>query len=189
MINTMNKKIIYTALIILFIIVSGYFFITNNQNQTVSPPKTSVQVFDGRNSTFTIDGKPITLVDGVSEVSIPNSSAKVIVHYFGNEAKGNLTNNGNDDVAFLVTQDTGGSGLFYYVVVAYKTFSGYKTTNAFLIGDRIAPQSTQIQSDARELYVNYAERKSGEPMTAQPSQGVTLVLKVTSDGVLKELMD
>ncbi|HEX8994048.1 MAG TPA: hypothetical protein VF803_02225 [Candidatus Paceibacterota bacterium] len=141
--------------------------------------------FDGRNSTFTIDGRSVTLVNGVSVVAIPGSSSTVTTRYFGNEATGNLTNNGNDDIAFLISQDTGGSGLFYYVVVAYKTADGYKTTNAFFVGDRIAPQSTHIQSDARELYVNYAERRPGEPMTAQPSIGVTKVLKVTQDGTLE----
>ena len=91
--------------------------------------------------------------------------------------------------AFLVTQETGGSGIFYYAVVALKTANGYKTTNAFFIGDRIAPQTTEINTSAKELYVNFAERKPGEPMTAQPSQGATLYLKVTPAGVLEGLMN
>jgi hypothetical protein len=85
----------------------------------------------------------------------------------------------------MITQSTGGTGLFYYVVVALKTKTGYTLTNAFLIGDRIAPQSNFIPKDSQELQVNYAERKPGEPMTAQPSQGATKILKVTSSGVLE----
>jgi hypothetical protein len=92
------------------------------------------------------------------------------------------------DTAFLVTQDRGGSGLFYFVVVALKTATGYTTTNAFLIGDRIAPQTTEINTSAQELYVNFAERNAGEPMTTKPSHGATLYLKVTADGVLEGLM-
>ena len=61
-------------------------------------------------------------------------------------------------------------------------------TNGFFIGDRIAPQTTQINSSAKELYVNYAERKAGEPFTTRLSQGVTKYLKVTSDGILEGLM-
>jgi len=38
------------------------------------------------------------------------------------------------------------------------------------------------------LRVNFAERKPGEPMTARPSMGVTLYLKVTPEGVLTGLM-
>jgi len=56
-------------------------------------------------------------------------------------------------------------------VVAIKTLDGYKTTNAFFIGDRIAPQSTYIDAAAMELRVNYAERKPDEPIGVGPSVG------------------
>ena len=39
-----------------------------------------------------------------------------------------------------------------------------------------------------EIQVNYAERKEGEPMSASPTEGATLLLKVTPDGVLEGLM-
>jgi hypothetical protein len=39
-----------------------------------------------------------------------------------------------------------------------------------------------------QLNVNYAARKPGEPMTAQPSEGKVLLLKVTNDGILEGLM-
>jgi hypothetical protein len=183
----MNKKIIF-GLLIIIIIFLGAFFVISLQNKNVPNIDTEKQIFDGKNSTFTINGQAITLTNGLSEISVPDSSSKITTRYFGNEARGNLTNNGSDDYAFIVTQDTGGSGIFYYVIVAYRTSEGYKTTNAFLIGDRIAPQSTHIQEDARELYINYAERKPGEPMTARPSQGATLTLKVTPNGILEGLM-
>ena len=129
------------------------------------------------------------MANGVSEIPVaPGSASTVTTRYFGNEARGYLNGDGLEDVAFLITQDGGGSGLFYYVVVALKTQDGYKTTNAFLIGDRIAPQSTDINTSAKELDVNFAERKAGEPMTTQPSVGATLVLKVTPEGVLEGLM-
>jgi hypothetical protein len=150
---------------------------------------TSPTAFDGANSTFTIDGTKITLVNGVSKVpAAPGSATMITTRYFGNEATGDLNKDGLADIAYLVTQDRGGSGMFYYAVVALKTPDGYKTTNAFLIGDRIAPQSTEIHADSGELHVNFAERKPNEPMTAQPSVGAVLVLKVTNDGVLTGLM-
>lgn len=108
--------------------------------------------------------------------------------YFGNEARGDLNGDGLEDVAYLITQDGGGSGTFYYAVVALKTAEGYKNTNSFFIGDRIAPQSTYIPINSRELQVNYAERRPGEPMSTVPSVGATLFLKVTDAGVLEGLM-
>lgn len=170
---------------------AGAFFL-NTQNGpddagTPTPPRQST--FDGKNATFTIDGKTVTLIQGVSRLPTVSGSASVVTtRYFGNESTGDLNGDGLADVAFLVTQETGGSGLFYYVVVALKTATSYKTTNAFFIGDRIAPQTTEIHPDSRELYVNFAERKPGEPMTADPTVGATLLLAVTPDGVLEGLM-
>jgi hypothetical protein len=183
----MNKKILLSIVAVVILGFGIYLFVINStgpQNTLVTSQHNS-QTFDGKNATFAIDGKSVTLVNGISEMPIPDSSAKIVTHYFGNEATGDLVAPGSGDMAFLVTQETGGSGVFYYVVVAMKTQNGYKTTNAFFIGDRIAPQSTHIQSDARELTVNYAERKPNEPMTAQPTVGATLVLKVTPGGVLE----
>ncbi len=188
----MNKKTLAFLIIAVVIVVAGGFFYVFDQSRIkpvaikIDPSKA---IFDGKNTSFTIDGTIVNLANGVSEVSVaPGSATKITTRYFGNEAKGDLNGDGLDDVAFLISQDTGGSGLFYYVVVALKTSAGYRTTNAFLIGDRIAPQSTEINSSAKELNVNFAERKAGEPMTAQPSVGATLVLKVTTDGVLEGVM-
>jgi tryptophan-rich sensory protein len=160
-------------------------------NQPSTPPQHTpvATMFDGKNSTFTIDGIPVTLVNAISVVpNGPHSSARTTTRYFGNEATGDLTGDGLSDTAFIVTRDTGGSGTFYYVVVAIQTATGYRYTNAFFIGDRIAPQSTYIPTDSRELHVNYAERRPGEPFTANPSVGATLLLKVTPEGVLEGLM-
>ena len=146
-------------------------------------------VFDGENSSFVIDGKTIALHNGIYSVpAAPGSASMDTVRYFGNEAAGDLNGDGYPDVAFLVTEDSGGSGLFYYAVVALGSVTGYKTTNAFFVGDRIAPQSTEINASAQELRVNFAERKQGEPMSTPPSVGATLFLKVTPEGVLEGLM-
>ena len=171
-------------LIIAFAIIAVSIY-ASLASRTSPPSPPSPASFDGKNVTFMVNGKPVTLVNGVSDVPIPNSSAKIVTRYFGNEATGDLTGDGAADVAFLITQQTGGSGTFYYVVVAIKTTGSYRTTNAFFLGDRIAPQSTEIRSG--QLLVNYATRKPGEPMTAQPSQGVTKTLKVSSVGVLESL--
>jgi hypothetical protein len=187
----MKKTTLIGFVFVLALIVAGIAFLAwkTAEAPVITSPSAEQEAFDGRNATFTIDGEPVTLVNGVSEVPAASGSAsKVITRYFGNEAVGDLNGDGLKDTAFLVTQDSGGSGLFYYAVVAIKKADGYKTTNAFLIGDRIAPQSTYIPVNSRELQVNYAERKPGEPMTAEPSIGTTLLLKVTSEGVLEGLM-
>jgi hypothetical protein len=175
------KKIL--TIILAVFVIAGIVFWT----QKKEPVQVQNQAqFDGKNSTFSIEGQTITLTNGVSEVeAAPGSAAKITTKYFGNEAKGDLNGDGLEDTAFLITQETGGSGLYYYVVVAMLTPNKYVYTNAFLIGDRISPQSTEIHSDSQELHVNYAERKPGEPYTTYPSQGAALILKVTSGNVLE----
>ena len=184
------KKIVLIGLFIIFVGVCIFIDIKKVSFleflTTKNTPDQSI--FDGRNSSFTIDGVKVILKIGISEIKIVDSASKIITRYFGNESYGDLNGDGLEDVAFLITQETGGSGIFYYAVVALKTATSYKTTNAFFIGDRIAPQTTEINTSAKELYVNFAERKPSEPMTTQPSQGATLYLKVTPAGVLEGLM-
>lgn len=150
---------------------------------------TTAFTFDPKNTTYTIEGQSVTLINGVSEVeSAPGSASKTVTRYFGNEAYGDVDGDDDNDLVFLITQSSGGTGTFYYAAVAYRTSSGYKLTNTFFVGDRIAPQSTEIKEDAQEIHINFAERKKGEPMTAEPSVGAVLLLKVTPEGVLEGLM-
>lgn len=145
--------------------------------------------FDAGNSTFTLGGQPVSLKNGVSSIpSAPGSASSTTTRYIGHQGRGDLNNDGEEDVAFMVTQDGGGSGLFYYAVAAIKTADGYKTTNGFPIGDRIVPQSITIPRNSNELQVNFADRKPGEPMSTPPSVGRVLLLKVTPQGVLEGLM-
>ena len=145
---------------------------------TSAPAQTPVQnAVDYKNATYMIEGQPVTLVDGRAETpAAPGSASVVVTQYFGNEATGDLNGDGLADVAFLLTQNSGGSGTFYYATAAIKTADGYKGTDAVLLGDRVAPQTTEIRDG--KLIVNYVERRAGEPMTTRPSMGKSLYLKL-----------
>ncbi|MEK7170071.1 MAG: hypothetical protein AAB767_02185, partial [Patescibacteria group bacterium] len=62
----------------------------------------------------------------------------------------------------------------------------YKGSSAFLLGDRIAPQTINLDEGKTAngtnrqnvVVVNFAERKAGEPMTAGPSVGKSVWLKL-----------
>ena len=131
---------------------------------------------DHKNALYIVEGQPVALVRGRAEASLSGSATKTVTEYFGNEATGDLNNDGRTDIAFIITQTSSGSGTFYYAVGAVKTDDGYRGTDAVLLGDRIAPQTTEIRDG--KLIVNYAERTPGEPMTASPSVGKSLVLKL-----------
>lgn len=139
-----------------------------------------------RDAALNIDGVVIQLVDGVARVpAAPGSATMATTRYFGNEAEGDLNGDGMNDTAFLITHDAGGSGTFYYVVVGLKTQAGYLTTNAILLGDRIAPQATMIHTGTPNpvVVVAYADRKKNEPMTQQPSVGVSRTFRVVHGGL------
>jgi len=137
---------------------------------------------DYKNAAYSIDGHLVQLVDGVAETeSAPGSASKTITRYFGNDFVTDLNDDGRDDVVFLITQETGGSGTFYYAVAALNTFDGYVGSDGYLLGDRIAPQTIEKSPNPRHVnvvVVNYADRAPGEPMTAQPSVGKSVYLKL-----------
>jgi heat shock protein HslJ len=124
----------------------------------------------------TIEGETVLLEDGVAErEAAAGSAVKVLTRYFGNEVEGDLDGDGIPDVAFLLTQETGGSGVFFYLVGAIKTPKGYRGTHATFVGDRIAPRSTEYRDGV--VVVNHAERRPGEPMVALPTSSESVRLR------------
>lgn len=130
----------------------------------------SPAVSDGaKNATYTIEGEKVTLKDGVFETEIESTTGlKIVVRYFGNEASADFDGDGRVDTVFLLTRTTDGSGTFYYLVAALNTANGYVGSSAFFLGDRIAPQSTEIKV-GNVVVVNYADRKPEESFVVQPS--------------------
>jgi len=72
-----------------------------------------------------------------------------------------------------VTENSGGSGTFFYVVGAIKEEEGYRGTQAMLLGDRISPQSIEA-AEGTQVVINYADRNPGEPMSTVPSVGKSM---------------
>jgi hypothetical protein len=137
---------------------------------------------DPKDATYLIEGTPVTLKGGEAQTpAAPGSASMVTTKYFGNELKADLNGDGKEDEAFILTQNTGGSGTFYYAVAAIETGSGYVGSDAYLLGDRIAPQATTLSQNPNQKGVvvfNYADRKPNEPMTATPSVGKSAYLKL-----------
>ena len=151
---------------------------------TAAPTVETLPIASYKDATYQIDGKSIALVNGLSEAdAAPGSASRIITRYFGNDAMGDLNGDGKEDVAFLLTQDTGGSGTFFYVVVALRTATGYQGINAVLLGDRIAPQMTNIENGM--VVVNYADRKPNESFKIEPSVGISKYLKVRDSKLIE----
>lgn len=171
-------KIIGLIIVVVGILVGGFYAL----NSYIYEEKQAYASEDYKDAEYVIDGVRVRLTDGVSETaSAPGSASKIVTRYFGNEVKTDLDGDGREDVAFLLTQETGGSGVFYYVVGALNTERGYVGSDAVLLGDRIAPQTTGVDVSGGKkgvIVVNYADRKVGESMTTRPSMGKSIWLKL-----------
>jgi hypothetical protein len=142
-------------------------------------------VIDAQNCTYIIDNEKVVLVNGKEEKEIaPDSASKKITKYRGKEAKADLDNNDIEDVAVILTQNSGGSGTFYYVAVAIGSKDGCQGTNAILLGDRIWLRSFEVING--EIIVTYNVRKPGEPFTAGPSVEISKHFKI-ENGTLVEI--
>lgn len=156
------KKVIIGILLVGGL-VGGYFWFNN----FIYQEKQGKLPEDYRQAEYLIEGEWLKLGEELQ--------------YFGNELVTDLNNDGRMDKVFLVTHQPGGSGTFFYAVAALNTEVGYLGSDGYLLGDRIAPQTTEVSQNPRHknvIVVNYADRSLNEPMTASPSIGKSAYLKL-----------
>lgn len=162
----MNKTTISIVLIIMFFIV-GLMLISKSieKSNTVNNNGSSL-----KNITVKVGNDTFNLLNGRAEIEItPGSATKNTLQMFGEPVMGDLDADGDQDAALLFANNPGGSGTFYYAVLAMNNNNTYRATDSMFLGDRIAPQTVEIR-DGRAVY-NFAERKAGESFAVQPSVG------------------
>ncbi len=179
------KKYLGLGVIVVAVIVM--MIIWGNRGEQANDVKNSQTISGGdpANTIYIIDGKEVALVGGVAEEpAAPGASSTTRTAIFGEPVAGDLDGDGDLDMAFLLQRETGGSGTFYYLVAALQNPDATaQGTNGLLAGDRIAPQSLEIKNGF--ILFTYAERKPDEPMTAQPSVGVSLYAMVSNGQLIR----
>lgn len=148
---------------------------TTNEEKNMNP----------KNTSYDVDGQIVALQNGLATVidETLGLSSKKLVKYFGNELRVDVDGDNKEDTAFILSVNTSGTGIFYYLVVALNKDGGYVGINGVFIGDRIAPQTTEWRNG--EIVVNYADRKIEEPMSVKPSVGISRYFKVTNDALVE----
>lgn len=178
----MTKGILVGIGIVAALVVGFFAF-----NAYIYNEKQGDSVADYKNIAYEINGDNVQLVDGVAETEIvAGSASKTVTRYFGNELLTDLNEDGREDVVFLVTQETGGSGTMFYVVAALSVDGGYMGSDGYFLGDRIAPQNIGVSANPRHknvIVANYAERDSEDPMVAAPSIGKSAYLKLDTESM------
>ena len=174
-------------MVVLVLIIIGFLIYKINPENNTKINNQSAKQDLSHDGTYIISGQKVTLKNGISEVSAaPGSASKIITKYFGNDLNYDLDKDGRIDKVFLVTQDTGGSGTFYYVVALLNTVNDPVESDGVLLGDRIAPQTINIDegkttngtNKQNVIVVNYADRKTGESFAVAPSVGKSIWLKL-----------
>lgn len=163
------KRIFAGAVIAIILLTIGIIWISEKPEE-----RSIANLHDG---TYTISGMKFTLKNGYSEVADLGIASKTITRYFGKDATGDVNNDGSTDRAFLITQELGGTGTFFYLVALLDTPTGRVGTEALYLGDRIAPQKISIDSQGMVL-VNYLDRKEGESFTDPASIKKSLSLQL-----------
>lgn len=139
-------------------------------------PKQSVSP---RDASYVLDGEVVYLSDGQGVVSKRGSRVSLWA-----ESSGDLDGDGLVDRAVVLTEDTQGSGIFFYVAVALFKNGAYHGGNGIFIGDRVAPQNLSIVDGLALL--NYADRRPEDAMSVRPSQADSAWFEVF-DGELKRI--
>ena len=123
----MKTKNIIIGIIVLLIVGFAGFLVWWQVN-------VPAQSGDYKSISYMINGQAVKLVDGYAQTDgAPGSASKITTQYFGNEAFADVNGDGLQDVAFLLAQNSGGSGTFYYLAVALKTSAGFQRVISRLI--------------------------------------------------------
>src|SRR5262245_35169369 len=111
-IHDMRRNLVYRIAGILVLLGAWWVLDGCVSKDTLSQQETSAQ--DYKHATYRIDGRPMTLTNGVSAMeAAPGSAATIVTRAFGPEVRKDLDGDGREDVVFLLTQATGGSGTFF----------------------------------------------------------------------------
>lgn len=178
---TVSRALVLLLLVGIF--VSMVYFSQTNNKLIIQPSNKTSDVQDAKNTTYIVDGRLITLKDGSSEIDLGEGGI-ISTKLFSSRLIGDINNDTYEDVVVILTQETSGTGIFYYVALAMGAGEVYHGTNSIFLGDRIAPQTEEYKKGI--VIVNYVDREPGQSMSDEPSRGVSKYLTWEEDK-LKEL--
>lgn len=139
------------VVIALAIIVGGFFAF----NSYIYHEKQgdSQKALTHKDALYVVKGRLVKFENGI------HTKDSITTRYFGNEVRTDLDLDGRDDIAFLITENAGGTTTSFYVVGALNKEDGYVGSQALFLGDNIAPQPTG-KGKGKVIIVNYADTNS-----------------------------
>ena len=130
-----------------------------------------------KNTTYYRRDTPFTFVNGVFEKELfPSSVEKMVIKYLGYDLKGDFNADGLEDIAFIATENDGGSKSFYSLFAFLSSPQGFVGSNDIFLGDRIKLQSIEFVDD--KLIVNYFEHEPNQALVDEPKTSVNKKVQV-----------
>ena len=104
----------------------------------------------------------VPLTNGVYETGVPGGADFISVRVLDFVANGDLNGDGRDEVAALVSENYGGTGVFVFLVV-YADVDGTLTyQNSVIVDDR--PQVNALSIENGEIFLDAVVHGTDEPM-------------------------
>ena len=98
--------------------------------------------------------------------------------FFGFEAHGDLNNDNEDDVAFIIEREDADRGPLYYLSSALHTTDGNQGTNLVFLGNNTKPQTIKIQD--QKIIIEYTKNSTTTNTLQAYIQGGQLVLATST---------
>ncbi|MFZ9213373.1 MAG: hypothetical protein ACO22I_05505 [Candidatus Nanopelagicales bacterium] len=151
--------------------------VTSNENQSESSQAVAQAAQDPANAGYYIDGILYTLVNGELEQPIEESTAVNKFKLLDFKASGDLNKDGTDDVAVIITNDTGESGTFYYLSIF--TSGTPVVENTYNFGDRVVVKDLKFADG--KFQVTYLDRSPEEDIASEPSIEITTIAEMDEE--------
>ncbi|MCK5665394.1 MAG: hypothetical protein KAI17_18025 [Thiotrichaceae bacterium] len=134
------------------------------------------------NNTYSIEKEKVVLHNGQARVTIPGSAAVILTRVIHKPVYADLDDDKTKEAVTILMQQTGGTGTFYYLVVAD---DGDKIIESYFLGDRIKIVSVKVVDNI--IIVEYFERERGQPMASKPTVKVSKKFKLDGKKIVVSL--
>lgn len=181
-----NRRLIGWVLIIGAFFLAGWYIVyvkkpgINSISPQVQDGLEQQKNIDIANLTYNIEGREVTLIDGLSET--PTSETRLFDINLFTDVNGD----GLKDETVILVDQPGGSGTFYYLFVVFgQKDDVIKMTKPYLLGDRIDVKTLSFSNSTNRLTVIFLDRKPGQPFSATPTLEKRLRFKIENGELLQ----
>lgn len=175
----MKTKFALLSVVSFLLISCGSTSETTSSNTDSQAEQSSAQApADPANAGYYIDGIVYTLVNGVLEQAIEDSTTVNKFKLLDFKAEGDINKDGTDDVAVVITNDAGGSGTFYYLAI-FTSGSSPVIENTSYLGDRIVVKDITFTNN--QFQVKYLDRDSEADMASDPTIEITGIAEMDAE--------